>query len=153
MITTKAMLSTQGPWVHHAAPGDVDIVVAESAASQLLVVRLQGARMRVLDDLFREYAREFRFPEYFGHNWSAFYECMTVLDGCPAPAFLTIISDSDELLSQEPEERPTLLRQLEDIGKSWANAFALLGPEWGAKAGEIPFHTVLLAPSSDEDLS
>jgi hypothetical protein len=152
MITTT-MLGTQGPWVHHAAPQDVDKVVAEGAASHLRVVLLQGARMRVLDDLFREYAREFRFPDYFGYNWPAFYECMTELDGCPAPAFLTIISDPDELLSREPEEMPTLTRQLESIGRRWASAFGLIGPEWGAKAGEIPFHTVLLEPSRHEAAS
>ena len=109
--------------------------------------------MRVLDDVFHEYAREFRFPGYFGCNWPAFYECMTELDGCPAPALLTIISDPDELLSDEPEEMRTLMRQLADIGKRWANAFALLGAGWGSKASEIPFHTVVLEPSRHEAAS
>lgn len=108
--------------------------------------------MRVLDDLFREYAREFRFPDYFGYNWPAFYECMTELNECAAPAFLTIISNRDELLSHEPEEVPTLMRQLESIGRRWAGAFGLLGSAWGVNAGEIPFHT-LLAPGGKEATS
>lgn len=153
MILTDAVLGTRGPWVHHAARHDVDRVVAEAAASRAFVVRLDGARMRVLDDLFREYAREFRFPDYFGYNWPAFYECMTVLDECPAPAFLTIISDPGALLSREPEEMPTLMRQLEGIGKRWAGAFALLGSGWGVNAGEIPFHTVVLEPGRNEATS
>jgi hypothetical protein len=38
---------------------------------------MDGRRMRTVDDLFQQYLREFRLPEYFGWNWAAFDECMT----------------------------------------------------------------------------
>ena len=141
-VTTDAVLGSRGPWVHRAGRQDVDGVVSEAAASHDFVVSLDGARMRVLDELLREYAREFRFPDYVGDNWPAFYECMTGLDECPAPAFLAIFSDRGALLSQEPDEIPTLMRQLESIGRPGAGAFGLPSSAWGVNEGQIPFHTV-----------
>lgn len=94
-----------------------------------------------LEELFREYVREFSFPEYFGWNWAAFDECMKELDWLPARRYLTIITRADEVLSEESGELATYLRQLDDIGRHWGGAFAL-GPEWGG--GEVPFHTILV---------
>jgi hypothetical protein len=105
--------------------------------------------MHSLEGLYREYVREFSFPEYFGWNWAAFGECMKELDGQPARAYLTIITHGDEVLSDEPEELSTYLRQLEKIGRRWASAFAL-GPEWGG--GEVPFHTVIIDGIDTHDI-
>jgi hypothetical protein len=90
--------------------------------------------------LFREYVREFSFPGYFGWNWAAFDECMKELEDQPARTYLTVITRADQILSAEPDELRTYLRQLEDIGRRWAGAYALC-PEWGG--GEVPFHTLL----------
>ena len=69
-------------------------------------------------------------------------------NGQPARAYLTIITRGDEVLSDEPEELGTYLRQLEKIGRRWASAFAL-GPGWGG--GEVPFHTVIIDRSDTLD--
>jgi hypothetical protein len=97
--------------------------------------------MRTVEELFREHVREFSFPEYFGWNWAAFDECMTGLEDRPARAYLTLIMRASEVLAAESGDLATYLRQLEDIGRHWAGAFAL-GPEWGD--GEVPFHTVFV---------
>jgi hypothetical protein len=97
--------------------------------------------MHTVEELFREYVREFSFPEYFGWNWAAFDECMTELEEQPARGYVTLIRRADEVLSAEPGDLATYLRQLEEFGRHWAGAFAL-GPDWGG--GEVPFHTVLV---------
>ena len=147
MTLANAILDTRGPWLHSVAATGLEEIRGAAEKAHILVVRLSGTRMRSLDELFHEYSREFRFPEYFGSNWSAFYECMTELEGRPAPGFLTLISDADQLLSRDPNELPTFTRQLESIGRRWADAFGLLGPEWGRNSGEIPFHTILVEAS------
>ncbi|MER7249756.1 barstar family protein [Kribbella sp. NPDC000426] len=149
MTTWQDVSSSSGPWVHYAASGCLPSLLDAAATEDVLLVQLDGTRMHSLEDLFREYVREFSFPEYFGWNWAAFGECMKVLDGQPARAYLTIITHGDEILSDEPEELNTYLRQLEKIGRRWGSAFAL-GPAWGG--GEVPFHTVVIDGSDTLDI-
>lgn len=108
--------------------------------------------MRSVEELFREYVREFRFPEYFGWNWAAFSEWMRTLAERPAHAYLTVIRNAEQLLQDEPGDTPTFLRQLENIGQRWANSFAL-DEQWGG--GEVPFNTILVrttpAPGTHPD--
>jgi RNAse (barnase) inhibitor barstar len=35
-------------------------------------------------------ARHFSFPEYYGHNWDAFWDCVRNGEACPLPERLTI---------------------------------------------------------------
>lgn len=141
MTTWNEVSRPSGPWVHRAVTDDLAVILESARSADVLLVRLDGARVHTLEELFREYVREFSFPEYFGWNWAAFDECMKELDDQPARAYLTIITRAEQVLSAEPDELPTYLRQLEDIGRRWAGAFAL-GPEWGG--GEVPFHTILV---------
>lgn len=130
-----------GPWVRRAAAADLAPIREAATTADALLVELAGSRMHTVEELFREYGREFSFPEYFGWNCAAFHECMTELEDQPARAYLTLIMSADEVLSAEPGDLATYLRQLEEIGRHWAGAFAL-GPQWGG--GEVPFHTVLV---------
>lgn len=129
-----------GPWVHQAAVADLPAILEWATTADVLFVEFDGSRMHTVEGFFSEYAREFPFPEYFGWNWAAFDECMTELEGRPARAYVTLIRRADEMLSAEPSELATCLRQLEDIGRYWSGAFAL-GADWGG--GEVPFHTIL----------
>ena len=141
MTNWNVMLGTRGPWTHQVG-GGLEAIRATSAEMDASVVNLQGQRMRTLDSLFREYAREFHFPDYFGYNWPAFDECMKDLEETPARAYITVISDAENVLADNPEELETFMRHLESIGQRWATAFGLPSG-WGPRGGEIPFHTIL----------
>ncbi len=140
-VKPGAILSRRRPWVHHLAQAQADAVILEATAMDALVVRLDGRRMRTVNDLFKEYVREFQFPEYFGWNWDAFDECMSELESVPARVYLTVIQHADEVLAEAPEALPVLLRQLENFGAHWGNAFAL-DAAWGG--GEVPFNTIMV---------
>ncbi|GAB3283169.1 barstar family protein [Kineosporia babensis] len=137
-----SLTSLESPWVHTAL-GGADISPAVSAISQGSgrVVHFDGGLMQNANDLFREYSRGFQFPEYFGWNWNAFHECMTELEGLPARAYLTVISNADLLLVENGQDLQIYLSQLDSIGSTWSRSFAL-GPAWGG--GEVPFNTVFL---------
>lgn len=143
MTTWSEVLISGGPWVHRADAAELPLIREAAGTTDVLLVELDGARMSTVDELFREYVREFSFPEYFGWNWDAFDECMHDLEERPARAYLTIVIHADHVLSAEREDLATYLRQLEDIGHGWSSAFGLR-PEWGG--GEVPFHTVLIDP-------
>jgi RNAse (barnase) inhibitor barstar len=140
MITWSEVSRPSGPWVHRTQPENLPSILQLAGSADVRLIQLDGARMHTLEELFREYVREFSFPEYFGWNWAAFDECMKGLNDQPARAYLTVITRADQILSAEPDELATFLRQLEDVGRRWGGAFGL-GVEWGN--GEVPFHTIL----------
>lgn len=132
-------------WVHRKRSSDFSALHELAVSRGLLVVVLDGARMRSLDGLFGEYRREFSFPSYFGRNWSAFHECMTGLEWLPASGYVTLISRAEEVLAESREDLEVFMRYLGEFGQTWARSFAL-GPEWGG--GEVPFHTVLMSDAA-----
>lgn len=134
-------MAVESPWVQAISADAVALTSAQVMRSGGHVVRLDGSRMRTLESLYREYAREWNFPEYFGWNWPAFSECLRDLSWIPAHAYLTEIWNSDDMLVDESDERPTLIRQLSRIGDRWANAVGL-GPEWGND--QVTFKTLLI---------
>ena len=147
-MTDFAVSRPLGPWVHRTTSHDLQQILKTASTVDLLVIRLDGTRMRTLDELFREYVIGFEFPDYFGWNYPAFAECMKELSWIPARAYLTVITDADELLSAEPFEMNTYLRLIEDIGRRWAGSFAL-SAKWGG--GEVPFHTLLVNADSERE--
>jgi hypothetical protein len=132
-------------------PADADVArIRTSAPTQPAVaIELNGDRMHQLDDLFREFVREFRFPEYFGWNWPAFAECMGDLSWYPARAYLVCIRHPEFVLDESPADRDTFYRIMNGVCTRWAHSFGL-GPEWGG--GEVPFKTVFLCDQRAEEI-
>lgn len=110
------------------------------------ITHLQGSELTTLDGVFENYAREFGFPDYFGHNYPALEECLTDLDWLPAPGYLTVVADGHRVLEAEHAERPTFRRSLERIGDDWHRALGLRAIERG---GMVTFRTILVA-SADQ---
>lgn len=71
------LAALDGPWVHEIGRLGLSRLLSSTAASDGVRMLMDGRRMRTVDDLFQQYLREFRLPEYFGWNWAAFDECMT----------------------------------------------------------------------------
>jgi hypothetical protein len=140
------LVGTGGPWVHRLSHERTEEALAPVRVSASMIVELDGARMQDVPQLFVEYARAFRFPDYFGANWPAFDECLGDLDWLPSHAYTTVITSGESLLKDLPVERGIFSRVLSDVGRRWAGSFGL-GPAWGGS--EVPFHTVLVFSSGD----
>ena len=136
---------TRSPWLRFAEPEQVTDYVASAEAAGHNITRLQGSELTTLDEVFNSYAREFRFPDYFGHNYPAFDECLVDLDWLRAPGYLTVISDGHRVLEAEPAERPTFRRCLERVGDNWDRAFGLRATERG---GAVTFRTILVVDAT-----
>jgi RNAse (barnase) inhibitor barstar len=107
--------------------------------SELAVRVVRGNKMRRLDDLYDEFAAAFQFPDYFGQNWDAFDECLADLEWLPAAAYVLLISNAVEVLSEEPEKQfATLVSILSGICEEWARATA-----------PRPFHVLLQCTEGD----
>jgi hypothetical protein len=100
------------------------------------VVRvLDGRKCHTKAGLLGECARVLDFPSYFGKNWDAFEECLTDLQWLPAPGYLFVITEAEQVLPDHDEEYESFITILEESGKVWA-------VEQDVRP-EIPFHVLL----------
>ncbi|GAA4363009.1 hypothetical protein GCM10023088_05340 [Actinomadura verrucosospora] len=65
---------------------------------------VDGHACRTRAAFFREAARALAFPDYFGHNWDAFLDCLRDLD---RPALT--VARADELLADEDPRHLAIL--------------------------------------------
>jgi len=59
------------------------------------------------------------FPAWFGHNWDAFFDCLTDLSWRPALGYVLILEHATELKATEPEVFDTALAILGDAATVW----------------------------------
>ena len=129
--------STQPPYVEL-------LVVKKGQTYEDCITPPSGFVVRVFDGrkchtkagLLGEFARVLDFPSYFGKNWDAFEECLTDLQWLPAPGYLFVITDADQVLPDHDEEYETFINILEEAGKVWAT-------EQDVRPA-IPFHVLLV---------
>jgi hypothetical protein len=86
-------------------------------------VRLvRGNKMRLVNNLFDEFAAAFQFPCYFGENWNAFDECLADLEWLPASGYVLFVTNAADVLRDEPpSEFITFARLLHSISDEWSN--------------------------------
>jgi hypothetical protein len=53
---------------------------------------------------FTEIARELAFPDYFGRNWDAVYDCLTDLNWLPAEGYVLIFDGFGALARKAPDQ-------------------------------------------------
>ncbi len=107
-------------------------------------VTVNGRKCATAPGFFKEMARAFKFPDYFGHNWDALEECLLDLEWFPAKGYVLIITDAEGLLPV-PRDYGTFLNLLKQVGSAWA------GGQCGAASGQrIPFHTVLTVSADNK---
>ncbi|MCX4747440.1 barstar family protein [Kitasatospora sp. NBC_01287] len=111
--------STSSPWIHRFAgknPDEAYWTLPPQGTS--FVARLDGEKMTDLQGVFEEFSRGLRFPAYFGWNWPAFSECLRDLAWIGSENYLLVISGSQFLLSDEPEEMNTFMKISEEAGRT-----------------------------------
>lgn len=77
--------------------------LSEARARGWPVYRLEGPASKT--ELLEQLAREFEFPDYFGHNWDALEECLHDLSWLePAPLRLLIWEGCFRLAQASPDD-------------------------------------------------
>jgi RNAse (barnase) inhibitor barstar len=69
--------------------------------------------------LLERTARALYFPDWFGHNWDAWFDCLVDLGWRPAPGYVLIFEHADELRRDSPEVFDTAVSILEEVAKVW----------------------------------
>ncbi len=85
-------------------------------------VTLHGDKCPLADNLYQALQRSFDFPDYFGHNMDALYDCLLDLEWIVEPNVALILEDFDELLDEEIDGDllvENFLCLLDDVVQSW----------------------------------
>jgi hypothetical protein len=85
-----------------------------------------GFHIAVFDDavatragFFQELARALRFPDYFGHNWDAVYDCLTDLNWLPAAGYVLVLDGFAPFAMNEPGQWDIGLKVLWEACAFW----------------------------------
>jgi RNAse (barnase) inhibitor barstar len=71
--------------------------------------------------LLAEIAHALEFPEWFGNNWDALFDCLADLGWLPAKGHVLVLENAAELRAEAPEVFDTALAIFEDAAASWAS--------------------------------
>ncbi len=79
-------------------------------------------------------ARALQFPDYFGHNWDAFEECIRNLEWLPARGYVLVLNGYDRFARSDPKNWNIGLDILKEAVGTWSRTetpmYVLLqGPE------------------------
>ncbi|MFF2064634.1 barstar family protein [Streptomyces sp. NPDC058200] len=90
------------------------------ASGSVYVARLNGQDMPDETSAFQQFWELLKFPEYFGWNWNAFYDCLRDLQWLSSDYHILIIESADSVLSEDGVAREEFFRSLWRAGRRWS---------------------------------
>lgn len=94
---------------------------AEARARGFAVFAVDLAGAEDKSELLDRTATALQFPAWFGHNWDAWFDCLTDLEWLErAPGYLVLLRHARGLRQSAPETLDTALAIAEDTARVWA---------------------------------
>ena len=69
------------------------------------LIKLDGLRCRNKMEFFKAINEQLAFPEYFGHNWDSFEECMNDVAQGFNEQITIFITDYEDFLSERKQDK------------------------------------------------
>lgn len=107
-----------GVYVLQGAVGTAEVQEVANM-HDLAFFHVRGRGVEDKDRFFQEAATVLNFPEYFGHNWDAFEECLTDMSWHPAPGYLILCEDLESFRQQARDDFQTFLAISRDAASFW----------------------------------
>lgn len=80
---------------------------------------LEGGDLSGREPFFNAIARTLAFPDYFGHNWDAVYDCLTDPSVMPANGTVLVLDGFEAMAMREPEQWAIALTVLREACAFW----------------------------------
>ena len=77
-----------------------NLFLADTVADSFFI---NGDKISDQNSFFKEFAITLNFPDYFGHNWDAFYDCITDLSWINQHRFLIVYKNPHKFMHLNPE--------------------------------------------------
>jgi len=91
------------------SPRMAQTLIQQAVAAGLIVTRGDGDGVTTKAEFLVRIARDLDFPDYFGHNWDAFADCLGDFAAAPGNGRLLILEHFDELARASPRDWRTAL--------------------------------------------
>ncbi len=109
------------PWMHIITPGGgLQLDELLPVSGNVYVARLNGQDMPDEIAAFQKFDELLKFPEYFGWNWDAFYDCLRDLQWLSSDSHVLIIESAESALSDDEAARDEFFRTLWRAGQRWS---------------------------------
>ncbi|MFF9567458.1 barstar family protein [Streptomyces sp. NPDC014685] len=109
------------PWMHIIKKGGgLPLDELLPASGSVYVARLNGRDMPDEASVFQQFWETLKFPEYFGWNWHAFYDCLRDLQWLSSSYHVLIIESAESVLSDDDAAREEFFGSLWRAGQRWS---------------------------------
>ena len=125
----------------------------DTLPAEFAVAVLDGNKAGTRAGFFQEIAGALHFPDYFGRNWDAVYDCLTDFDWLPAAGYVLVLDGFDHLAMNEPGQWEIGLKVLREACAFWRPLsrpmYALLCGSGELAPGVPPLPSACLSSWSD----
>lgn len=119
--------ATGGFRLERASDAGLYMISAAQADALLRAARaagIHGARLDLSDrpgkaGLLAGMADVLQFPDWFGHNWDAFADCLEDLQWLPADGYLLVLENAAGFRATWPHDYRTCIEILEGVIDAW----------------------------------
>jgi len=101
----------------HSTLSEATLGAAAQRGMRVEKVALTGARDK--NAFLNAVAKVLAFPEYFGHNWDAFYDCLVDLEHDKGEGLLLLLRDASGFARAQAEEFAAAVDALQDATDFW----------------------------------
>lgn len=127
-------------WAVHEISLTPEAIAALSSLAGSLgfdAVRIDLAACGDKTSFLGQMAEALAFPDWFGQNWDAFFDCLADLSWRPARGYVLLLEHADKMRSDAPEALDTALAILGDAASAW-------------ESRGVPFRVFVGAPSATD---
>ena len=101
----------------HSALAEKALGAATQRGMRVEKVALAGSRDK--NAFLNAVSRALAFPDYFGRNWDAFYDCLVELEHGKGEGLLLVLRDASGFARAEPDEFAAAVDALQDAADFW----------------------------------
>jgi hypothetical protein len=116
-------------------------LAARTAASNVVLVTVDGSAIESKAELLRALATALDFPPYFGRNWDALADCLTDLAWLPAVGKVILFDNPAPLIRRAPATWVTAATIFAEAADYWGGKgqqFSVLFSDTGGMVPTVP---------------
>ncbi|HEX5393642.1 MAG TPA: barstar family protein [Rhodocyclaceae bacterium] len=105
--------------VYHMPHGDDAKIVKAAEANGFVVFPVDLRRANNREDLLDTVAHDMAFPEWFGHNYDALFDCLCDLGWRPGEGYLVLLRHCDNVHGRAEADFVNTLKIFEQAAAEW----------------------------------
>lgn len=101
------------------AHASVAELVKLSRAKSLAFYHLEGKKIEKKDQFLNHAAVAMKFPDHFGNNWDAFYDCLTDMESVDSSGYAIYFDHTDSFAQHHESQLETVIELFQDAVDFW----------------------------------